>query len=327
VTATSYGGPVASSRIFSATALVVLALVLTSCGSSPGPRAERSDGSVEQQQAPAEAVARVRTVRVVAAGDISCPPGMAVTPTQCQQGATAALARRVNPHLVLTLGDHQYDKNSAAEFAGSYAKSWGLLRPRTRPTIGNHEYYTPGARDYYSYFRARQPGPPGYYRVKAGAWQVFVLNSNCDRVSCAREATWLNRQMAAHPSKCSLVTMHHPRYSSGLEHGNNRAVIPLWRAAYRHRADVVLSGHDHDYERFKRMDAVGHLRPNRGMVEFVVGTGGRNLYHLGTRKYGSAYFQASTFGVLQLDLRARSFGWAFRGIDGKILDRSSRTCL
>lgn len=313
-----------------ATALVVLALVLASCGSSPQARdstSNRSDGADGSVERPAGAAARARTVHVVAAGDISCPPGLAVTPTQCQQGATATLARRLNPGLVLTLGDHQYDKSTPAEFAGSYTKSWGALRPRTRPTIGNHEYLTPGATGYYSYFRARQPGPPGYYRVKAGAWQVYVLNSNCDRISCAREAAWLNRQMAAHPSKCSLVTMHHPRYSSGLEHGNNPAVIPLWRAAYRHRTDVVLSGHDHDYERFKRMDAVGHLRPYRGMMQFVVGTGGRNLYHLGTRKYGSAYFQASSFGVLQLDLRARSFGWAFRGIGGQVLDQSSRTCL
>ncbi len=219
---------------------------------------------------------------MVAAGDIACPPGLAVTPTQCQQGATAALARRLDPSLVLTLGDHQYNESSLAQFNGSYAKSWGALRPRTRPTIGNHEYLTPGAGGYYTYFRNRQPGPPGYYRVAAGAWQVFVLNSNCDKVSCAREATWLDRQMKAHPSRCSMITMHHPRYSSGGEHGNDPAVIPLWRAAYKHHNDLVLSGHEHDYERFKRMDAVGHLRPSRGMLEFVVGTGGRNLYPLGT---------------------------------------------
>ena len=310
----------ASSRLAAAPALA-LALVLTSCGSAPPTRSSTPD------TASAPAAARARLVRVVAAGDIACPPGLPVTPTQCQQGATANLARRLAPSLVLTLGDHQYNESSLAQFNGSYAKSWGALRSRTRPAIGNHEYLTPGASGYYTYFRNRQPGPPGYYRVAAGAWQVFVLNSNCDKVSCGREAAWLDRQMRAHPSRCSMITMHHPRYSSGAEHGNDPSVIPFWRVAYRHRADLVLTGHEHDYERFRRMDAVGHLRPYRGLLEFVVGTGGRNLYHSGTRKTGSAYFQASRFGVLRLNLGPRRYSWAFRAIDGRVLDSGSRTCL
>jgi hypothetical protein len=197
----------------------------------------------------------------------------------------------------------------------------------TRPTIGNHEYLTAGAKGYYDYFRGRQPGPPGYYRVHVGRWQLYLLNSNCDKVSCGAEAAWLDRQMAAHPARCSLVTMHHPRYSSGGEHGNDAAVVPLWRAALRHRNDLVLSGHDHDYERFKRMDARGRLKPRRGMLEIVSGAGGRSFYPLGRRKRGSAYAQASVFGVLQLDLRPRSFSWAFRGIDGRTLDSGWRRCL
>ena len=132
---------------------------------------------------------------------------------------------------MLTLGDHQYDKNTLAEYRASYDKSWGALLPRTRPAIGNHEYKTAGASGYYTYFRSRQPGPPGYYRVTAGGWNIYVLNSNCGFVSCGAEAAWLDRQMKAHPSRCSLVTMHHPRYSSGYEHGNNTAVKPLWAAA------------------------------------------------------------------------------------------------
>jgi Calcineurin-like phosphoesterase len=310
----------APSRLVTLPALVVLALLLATLGSPPAT-------SLRDASATSTTAARARVVRVVAAGDIACPPGLAVTPTQCQQDATAALARRLDPSLVLTLGDHQYNESSLAQFNASYANSWGTLRPRTRPAIGNHEYLTPGASGYYTYFRNRQPGPPGYYRVAAGAWQVFVLNSNCDKVSCAREATWLDRQMKAHPSKCSMITMHHPRYSSGGEHGNDPAVIPLWRAAYKHHNDLVLSGHEHDYERFNRMDAVGHLRPYRGMLEFVVGTGGRNLYPLGKHKLGSAYYQDTRFGVLRLSLGPRRFSWAFRAIDGRVLDSGSRTCL
>ena len=307
--------------------LVAVTLLLTACAVASGTPEDRGVLSKDSPSSTPAARTAARPVRVVAAGDIACPPGLPVTPTQCQQAATASLARRLAPDLVLTLGDHQYDAASLAEFQGSYAPSWGALLSRTRPTIGNHEYVTGAASGYYSYFRSRQPGPPGYYRVRAGSWQVYLLNGNCDKVSCRAEARWLNRQMKQHRSRCSLVTMHQPRFSSGLEHGNDPYVAPLWRAAYRHRNDVVLSGHDHDYERFARMDAAGRVKPRRGMMEFVVGTGGRNLYHLGTRKHGSVYYQARQFGVLELLLGARTYSWAFRAIDGRTLDHGTGYCL
>jgi hypothetical protein len=300
--------------------LTTLTLVLATagCGTTERPVARDRDT--------ARSAAATSEVRVVAVGDIACEPGEPASGTTCRQAETAALATRLRPDLVLTLGDHQYNANSSAEFAGSYDKSWGALLPRTRPTIGNHEYVTPGATGYYTYFRSRQPGPPGYYRVVAGGWNIWVLNSNCDKVSCRTEAAWLDRQMKAHPSRCSIVTMHHPRYSSGLEHGNNTAVKPLWAAAYRHRNDLVLSGHDHDYERFRPMDAKGHVKPRRGMVEFVSGTGGKNLYRLGTRKRGSVYYQARTPGVLLLALHPGYYSWSYRSTSGAALDSGSRRC-
>ena len=180
-------------------------------------------------------------VRVVAAGDIACAPGEPVTNESCQQAATAALAQSLDPALVLTLGDTQYPESTLPQLMGSYDKSWGALLDRTRPTVGNHEYRTPGASGYYAYFKDRQPGPPGYYRLNVGGWKITVLNSNCTLVSCAEQAAWMDRKMKAYPAKCSIVTMHHPRYSSGSEHGNNTAVKPLWAVAYKHRNDIVLS--------------------------------------------------------------------------------------
>jgi hypothetical protein len=301
--------------------LVVLTLVASSCGTSADsapPRKERAETAYAAAAAP--------PVRVVAVGDIACEPGQPPSGTRCRQAATASLATRLRPDLVLTLGDHQYDKNTLAEYQASYDKSWGALLSRTRPAIGNHEYKTAGASGYYSYFRSRQPGPPGYYRVTAGGWNIYVLNSNCDFVSCGTEAAWLDRQMKAHPSRCSLVTMHHPRYSSGYEHGNNTAVKPLWAAAYRNRNELVLSGHDHDYERFRPMDGRGHVKPRRGMVEFVSGTGGANLYRLGTRKRGSVYYQARTPGVLLLALGRGYATWSYRAISGAVMDSGSRWC-
>ena len=120
--------------------------------------------------------------------------------------------------------------------------------------------------------------------------------------------------------------MHHPRYSSGREHGDNLAVKPLWEVAYKHGNDVVLSGHDHDYERFYPMDANGHVRRSQGMTEFVVGTGGASLYHLGTRKYGSRYYQARRAGVLFLGLEDGAFRWSYHTISGTILDSGRADC-
>ena len=315
-----------SPRFLLPVVLVTGALLAAGCGAGPSGSADRAARSSSNVAAATTAP----YVRIVAAGDIACAPGGRVTATTCRQQSTASWAARLNPRFVFTLGDTQYEKSSLAELNGSYAKNWGHLIAKTRPTIGNHEYKTPGAQGYYSYFKDRQPGPPGYYRAATRGWTFYYLNSNCDQVDCAAEARWLDEQMtadqAAGGTSCTLVTMHHPRYSSGLEHGNNTAVKPLWDVAFAHGNDVVLSGHDHDYERFVPMDGAGHAT-SRGMQEFVVGTGGRNLYHLGTRKAGSAYFQARTHGVLALDLRVGSYHWVYRAINGSILDRGDRSCV
>ncbi len=303
-------------------AALLSALVLSGCGTGPAPQ-----GEAEQGPETAYTVAAAsRSVRVVAVGDIACEPGKPTAATLCRQSATAALAQRLKPAVVLTLGDHQYEDASLANFRASYDKSWGALRSKTFPALGNHEYRTPGAKGFFDYFKGRQPGGKGYYRVTTNGWNIYVLNSNCDKVNCAAEAAWLDRQMAANPSKCSLITMHHPRYSSGFEHGSSTLVKGLWKAAYRRHNDVVLAGHDHDYERFRPMDASNHIRKRRGMVSFVSGTGGKNLYRLGKRKKGSAYFQAKTAGVLALDLKVGSFSWGYWSVDNKLMDSGSRTC-
>lgn len=293
------------------------ALVLTACGGSPA----------RQQSSSAYAVTKSSSARVVAVGDIACPPGGEVTETTCQQDRVGELAKSLKPDLVLTLGDQQYDSGTKDNFMASYDKVWGSLWDITRPTPGNHEYYDGGAAGYYDYFAGRQPGPPGYYRVTANGWNIYVLNSNCDKIDCRAEEAWLDEQMTAHPSRCSLITMHHPRFSSGKEHGNSAGVKGLWRKAFEHRTDVALAGHDHDYERFARKGVAGKLRPRRGLNSFVVGTGGKDLYTLGTRKRGSKFYQAESQGVLLLELRKRSWTWSFRAVDGQVLDSGKRRCI
>ena len=296
-------------------------LLLSACGQS----GTSDSGGEEAARSAAVVVPAPKGVRVVAVGDIACAPGSQVTAGTCQQAATADLTEQLDPSLVLGLGDMQYPKASLADLRASYDKSWGRLLARTRPAVGNHEYQTPGASGYYSYFKGRQPGAPGYYRVNVAGWKVSVLNSNCTKVDCAKQATWLDQRMKAYPAKCSIVTMHHPRYSSG-PHGNNTAVKALWAVAYKHRNDLVLAGHDHDYEWFTRMDGLGRSRSN-GMQSFVVGTGGKELYRVGARKTGSRYAQAREHGVLSLDLQPGRFDWAYYSLDGKVLDKGSRPCV
>lgn len=332
-------------RLVGATALLLTALLAGGCGVSR-PSARASDRPATPSSGPAiatptptptpiaAATPPAGAVRVVAAGDIACRPGQPVTATQCQQVATAKLAASLDPAMVLTLGDNQYDDNTLEEYRGSYAPTWGALLDKTKPVIGNHEYHDPGARGYYDYFADRQPGPPGYYRTTAGSWEVFALNSNCDRIDCASEAGWFEQQLLAHPARCTLVAMHHPRFSSGGEHGDDPAVQDLWEVAQRHGVDLMLAGHDHDYERFAPMTPTGPAGAGAGsasgsavgMTEIVVGTGGRNQYPAGTRKPGSEVFDNADFGVLDLGLGEAGYTWAFRTIDGRVADSGTREC-
>jgi 3',5'-cyclic AMP phosphodiesterase CpdA len=266
-----------------------------------------------------------RRVVVVAVGDIACRPGLKTTARKCQQAATAALAAALEPDAVLALGDLQYDAGTLRGFRRSYAHSWGDLRGRTYPIPGNHEYNTTGASGYYTYFDARQPGAPGYYAFDLANWRVYALNSNCSEIRCRKEYRWLRKDLAANPRTCSLFMMHHPRFSSGREHGSDPRMSRFFRIAQNRHVDLVLAGHEHDYERFRRMTADGTVDRN-GVMSIVSGTGGKSLYPFAQVVDGSAYRRADTFGVLRLALRAQKFRFAFKALDGTTPDKGTRAC-
>jgi 3',5'-cyclic AMP phosphodiesterase CpdA len=299
--------------------LVAGVLLLSACGTG-------SDGKADREPAQAQLAASGPAVTVVAAGDIACPPGARVTRKTCKQAATAKVAIAQAPQRVIALGDEQYQKGGYRAFTHSYAKSWGQLRSITYPTVGNHEYYTSGARGYYRYFAKRQPGSPGYYRRSLNGWQLYLLNSNCGQVSCKAEKAWLDQEMAAHPSDCSLIAMHHPRFSSGGEHGSSLAMKRFWNVAYKYGADVALSGHDHDYERFAPMDPSGTLDPAHGIQQFVSGAGGKSHYPKGATVAGSKAFINTSFGVLKLTLRPASYSWQFLDLRMRVRDSGSAAC-
>ena len=271
-----------------------------------------------------EQLAATRPVTVVAAGDIACAPGKAVAATACQQAATARLARSFRPRYVVPLGDEQYDDGDLADYQSAYARTWGTLKAISRPVPGNHDYHDRGAAGYFAYFR-HATSPPGYYAFDVNGWRIYALNSNCADVDCRAEAAWLNQDMTAHPRTCTAIAMHHPRYSSGAQHGDTPAVRPLWQVAVNHRADLALAGHDHEYERFRAMDATGHVTRN-GIVSFVVGTGGKDLYRKGATHVGSVVFDSRHFGVLALRLATHGYSWRFKTIGGRVVDAGVRRC-
>jgi 3',5'-cyclic AMP phosphodiesterase CpdA len=212
---------------------------------------------------------------------------------------------------ILVLGDSVYERGTDDEYRRCYAPSWGRHRARTRPAVGNHEYGTAGAAGYFRYFGAAAAPPHGWYSFDLAGWHVVVLNSNCGPAGGCEAGSpqerWLRADLAAHPTRCTVAAMHHPRFSSGL-HGSDETLAYLWRALAEGGADVVLAGHDHHYERFAQRD---------GIRMFVVGTGGRSHYPVVRRLPGSQASDWRTFGVLALRLRPAGYSWRFVPERGK----------
>lgn len=263
-------------------------------------------------------VARTADPVLLAAGDIaSCDSAGDEATAVLLEGGSATVA---------TLGDNVYDRGTDREYDECYDPSWGRAKSRTKPSAGNHEYATEGADGYYDYFGDAAGDPDeGYYSYDLGAWHVVVLNSNCSEAGGCGEGSpqeeWLRADLAAHRTTCTLAYWHHPRYSSG-KHGNHDRMQRIWETLYGAGADVVLSGHDHSYERFAPQDDSGRADPARGIRQFVVGTGGKNHYDFQTTKPNSEVRESGTFGVLKLQLHAEGYDWEFLSVAGKTFNDS-----
>ncbi len=270
------------------------------------------------------------TPLLAAAGDIACMPGSERTATLCHQGDVSDLLVSSQPDAVAPLGDEQYDRATLADWV-SYDQSWGRVKARSRPAIGNHEYGTPGAAGYFTYFGAAAGAPPkGYYSYDLGAWHVVVLNSNCVQVSCVpdgEQERWLRADLAAHPNPCTLAYWHHPRQSSAQVRSTNTSVQPFWQDLADAGADVVLSGHVHNYERIAPLDADGNVDRARGIRSFVVGTGGRNHQRVHNRKLYSEAYSPDTFGALFMSLDPTGYHWQFQPeVGASFVDSGSAAC-
>ncbi len=240
--------------------------------------------------------------------------------------ATAALLDTLRG-IVFTAGDNAYPEGRPADYASCYNGSWGRHKARTRPTPGNHDYGTADAAGYFGYFGALagEPGK-GYYSYDVGTWHVVALNSNIDMRVGSPQEKWLRADLAAHPARCTLAYWHHPRFSSS-EHGSTLETEPLWRALYDAGAEVVVSGHDHDYERFAPQTPAGAADPARGIREFVAGTGGMSHYTFGASIANSEVRDNTSFGVLQLTLKPDGYNWRFIPAQGgRFTDSGSGRC-
>lgn len=236
--------------------------------------------------------------------------------------ATAKLIESI-PGTVFAVGDLAYPEGTDEQFADCYGPTWGRFKDRTRPAPGNHEYHTNGASGYVRYWGATAGDPTkGYYSFDLGQWHILALNSECAQVGgCEADSPqgrWLQQDLALHPAGCTLAYFHKPRFSSGASHGNDLEVKPIWAILYHAGADVVIGGHDHDYERFAPQDPDGKLDPQHGIREFVVGTGGKNSHReFGPIQPNSEARTADAFGVLKLTLHPKSYNWQFIPQEGK----------
>ena len=268
-------------------------------------------------------------VTLYAAGDIADCRKAAATDTMAARTAAlidAALSADLNA-IALTLGDNVYQSGTAAEHADCYAPTWGRFKARTLPSPGNHEYYSPGATGYYDYFGALAgPDRRGYYSLEIGKWHVMSLNSNLKGSAQQDQLDWLKADLAAHPGTCALAYWHHPVFSSG-GHGNNEEMRPVWQMLAAAGTDVVLSGHDHDYERFDVQDVAAHLDRAHGIRQFVVGTGGADLSPFRLLRDNSQVRDNATHGVLKLELKTAGYAWEFIPVaGGNLHDKGSARC-
>jgi acid phosphatase type 7 len=259
---------------------------------------------------------------IAAAGDIAS----AGSPGHGQLRTTSLLGR-LRLTAVLVLGDAQYENGLYSEYRASYHPTWGRFLRKTYPVPGNHDYRSGDARGYFSYFgRRAHAAHGGYYSFDLGRWHLIALNSAEGDAPLRAQLAWLRRDLRRNRDRCELAFWHHPRFSSGVNHGSDRAMAAFWEVLQPAGVDVVLNGHEHNYERFKKMSPGGGASPN-GMREFVVGTGGKGgNYPFLSRPLRTSQVRLQGLGVLRMQLRAGDYSWRFVRPGGRVLDRGSTAC-
>jgi acid phosphatase type 7 len=275
--------------------------------------------------APTSAAAAWDTAFVIAAGDIAgCGKGY-------NDEATAAIVKRYPKAQVLALGDNAYPEGTAADYS-CYNASWGAFKNRTHPVPGNHDYATvgqqAGAPGYYGYFGAAAGDPAkGYYAFNVGAWRIYALNSEVSFSASSAQVRWLKADLAARPTTCILAFWHRPMFTSSAVHPGRQGLKYLWSALQAAGAEIVLSGHNHHYERFAPQTVEG-LASSSGIREFVAGGGGHgSLYSFLATPAPNSQKRYRGHGVLLLGLYPGGYTWKHLALPGSTFaDAGSGTC-
>lgn len=280
-------------------AMALVSLPLTGCGSDELPPVSAPSGQFVPSVGDAPAT-------VWAIGDAAGP--------ERESEALASQIARAQPDRLLYLGD-VYETGTAEEFAENYDRLYGDLAGVTAPTAGNHEW---GNRDqgYDAYWKARKARtPPLTYSFRAAGWEILSLNSEADHGRGSQQLRWLRRAVAQ-PGDCRLAFWHRPRYSAGLEHGDEASLAPFWDAL-RGRAKLVVSGHEHDMQR---------LEPRDGLTQLVSGAGGHSSYEVDEQDERLAFADDERTGALRIRLSGGRARIAFVASDGQVLDESEVRC-
>jgi hypothetical protein len=314
---------------------VILLATLVSCSNNKAdgciipPQLVRDSGEVDGESDAAGVVGSGDSIQVLAVGDIAVcdasSPG-------CM--CTAQLMDYLSGP-ILTLGDANNGDGTLSTYKSCFNPTWGRYRSRIHPAPGNHDHFVSGAQGYVDYFTKAVAKPDGttYYSYDMGSWHFIALDATCDDVSggCAigsPQERWLRQDLSRHAdTHCSIAYFHEPRFSSGM-HGGSSQTQPFWEALAEYGVEMVLSGHDHDYERFAPMDAHGDRSSDgKGVVQFVVGTGGALLRPFYDKAANSVVRVAYTYGVLKLTLRRTGYDWVFIPTNGSVAsDSGSRDC-
>lgn len=295
------------SLLASASALVALA-ALSACQ-----RAETPVVAVPPDANPVVSAQTSTSVRFATIGDF----GYDGVPL----ADVANLVKSWNPDHIIALGDNNYDDGAASTidanigkyfhdyiypYTGSYGA--GAASNKFWAVIGNHEYHTAGAVPHLNYFAF--PSNERYYSTTQGPVTFFAVNSNSaepnGNSSSSTQANWLMNALAANNSPWKVVFFHHPPYSSG-QHGSNAVMQWPFQAWGAH---VVITGHDHTYERIVQ----------NGFPYFVNGLGGRSLYSMGSPVSGSQVRYNANYGAQLVDATDLSITFKFYNRAGSLID-------
>ncbi|MFZ1282434.1 MAG: T9SS type A sorting domain-containing protein, partial [Ignavibacteriaceae bacterium] len=224
----------------------------------------------------------------------------------------------------VTLGDNNYplgadstiDQNIGQyyhDYIYPYKGTYGTGSNVNRffPALGNHDWYTDSAKPYFNYFEL--PGNERYYDIIRGEVHLFILDSDPNEphgyTDTSIQARWLKDELALSWSKWNIVTVHHAPYSSGPHGSTLYAQWPykLWGA------DLVLSGHDHDYERLV-VDSLTYI---------VCGTGGHSLYTFIDTINGSVFQYNSNYGALLIEANENKLTTKFYNVNGELIDSAN----